>query len=178
MYMGKTALVWFRNDLRIADNNSLYSAVSQNEKVLAVFCFDPRLFEVGAFGFKKTEKFRAKFLIESIQELKKNLGFLNISLLVYSAKPETVIPKVIADFKVDTVYFQEEWTQEEVRVLKSTQSAVFNTDVEWVKSYDQFLFHPDDIPFSTEEIPRVFTNFRKKCERLAAVRSEVSVQPK
>ncbi len=77
-----TNLVWFRNDLRINDNTSLNKA-AQGERVIAVYFFDPRQFVIGDFGFRKTEKFRARFLIETVAELKANLEKLNITLLVF-----------------------------------------------------------------------------------------------
>uniref|UniRef100_A0A803PB08 Cryptochrome DASH n=1 Tax=Cannabis sativa TaxID=3483 RepID=A0A803PB08_CANSA len=49
------AVVWFRNDLRVLDNEALYKAWVSSESVLPVYCVDPRLF--GAthyFGFPKT----------------------------------------------------------------------------------------------------------------------------
>ena len=51
-----TSLVWFRNDLRIHDNSSLANAIKSNNRVIALYCFDPRQFEVDQLGFKKTEK--------------------------------------------------------------------------------------------------------------------------
>ena len=85
-----TNLVWFRNDLRTNDNMVLYEATKHNAKVIGVYCFDPKQFEVDAYGFKKTEKFRAKFLIETVENLKSQLRNLNIELLVYHEHPETV----------------------------------------------------------------------------------------
>jgi len=175
--MMKTGLVWFRNDLRIADNNSLFKAVSENDKVIAVFFFDPRLFELDHFGFKKTEKYRAKFLVESAIELKESLNKLNITLLVYQNKPEEIFSKLIEDYKIDKVYLQKEWTSEEKKVFDFTKNEVKNPNIEWVESYDQFLFHPDDIPFNLQDIPKVFTNFRKKCEKFTSVRTEVVIDP-
>lgn len=78
-----TGLVWFRNNLRVNDNMVLNEAIKQQNHIIAVYCFDPRSFEIGDFGFKKTEKFRAKFLIETVEDLKKNLKSLNIELLVH-----------------------------------------------------------------------------------------------
>ena len=40
--------------------------------------------------------------------------------------------------------------------------------------YDQFLFHPEDIPMSISEIPQVFTVFRKKVEKYSKVRARIS----
>ncbi|SEK24964.1 deoxyribodipyrimidine photo-lyase (single-stranded DNA-specific) [Aquimarina amphilecti] len=173
--MIKTGLVWFRNDLRVSDNASLTKATSSNDKVIAVFCFDPRLFKLNKYGFKKTEKYRARFLIESITELRENLAKLNVTLLTYYNPPEQIIPEVIKDYNVDAVYLQKEWTTEEVTVLEAARDNTNKPDLEWVESYDQFLYHPDDIPFAINEIPKIFTVFRKQCEKLAKVRSEISI---
>ncbi|MHA7059443.1 DASH family cryptochrome [Aquimarina sp. M1] len=173
--MKKTALIWFRNDLRINDNNSLYKASSEHDDILAVFFFDPRLFEKDSFGFKKTEKFRAKFLIESVTELKKNLGNLNITLCTYFKKPEKVLPQLVNDYNVDNIYLQKEWTSEEKEILEKIKKKIKNPNIKWIQSYDQFLFHPDDIPFNFERIPQVFTKFRKQCEKQVRVRPEVQI---
>jgi deoxyribodipyrimidine photolyase len=38
-------LIWFRNDLRVHDNESLFNAVENNESVIAVYCFDPDILQ-------------------------------------------------------------------------------------------------------------------------------------
>ena len=49
------AIVWFRNDLRVLDNEALYKAWVSSEAVLPVYCVDPRLFGTTQyFGFPKT----------------------------------------------------------------------------------------------------------------------------
>lgn len=49
------AIVWFRNDLRLLDNEALYKAWISSEAVLPVYCVDPRLFgSTCYFGFPKT----------------------------------------------------------------------------------------------------------------------------
>ena len=60
-----TALVWFRNDLRVQDNNVLNEAIRENKNIMACYCFDPRHFEYTEFGFKKTEKFDCKFPLKT-----------------------------------------------------------------------------------------------------------------
>src|ERR1700759_3657942 len=40
----KTILVWFRNDLRVRDNEILLEAVRKADKILPVYCFDPFYF--------------------------------------------------------------------------------------------------------------------------------------
>lgn len=49
------AIVWFRNDLRVLDNEALLMAWVSSEAVLPVYCVDPRLFSTTRyFGFPKT----------------------------------------------------------------------------------------------------------------------------
>ena len=172
MQKKQVGLVWFRNDLRVADNASLSGAIKENEKVIAVYCFDPRQFEQSKYGnFKKTEKFRTKFNIESVRELKMNLEKLNISLFVYNQNPEDAIPNLISEFDVKVVYCQEEWTKDEVKIENEIKSKIDNS-IEFKTVYDQFLFHPKDIPFDVKDIPSVFTQFRNKCEKASKIRTE------
>ena len=175
MQKKQKGLVWFRNDLRVHDNESLTNAIDENDTVIAVYCFDPRHFEQTGFGFKKTEKFRAKFLIESVTALKQNLEKLNIPLLVYHQKPEDCIPKIIAQHEINSVYFQEEWTSEEMKVLENIKSKI-SVSVKFKATYNQFLFHPEDIPFEIQSIPNVFTQFRNKCEKSTKIKPELAVQ--
>jgi len=162
-------LIWFRNDLRTADNVSLKKAC-KGDKIVAVYFFDPRQFAVGDFGFKKTKKYRARFLIESVAELKENLSTLNIPLFVYHNRPESVIPGLVEEHEIKNIYLQKEWTRDENQVRDAVIANIPNhTKVE--ESYDQFLFHPEDIPYSRiENVPQVFTQFRKKCEKYSEIR--------
>jgi deoxyribodipyrimidine photo-lyase len=176
MQKKQKGLVWFRNDLRVHDNESLSNAIKENDSVIAVYCFDPRLFENTRFGFKKTEKFRTKFLIESVTALKQNLEKLNIPLLVYHQKPEDSIPEIVAQNEINSVYFQEEWTSEEMEVLENIKLKVPDS-VAFKATYNQFLFAPDTIPFAIEKIPNIFTQFRNQCEKSTKVVPEFSVQP-
>ena len=161
-------LVWFRNDLRVADNASLFNAM-KGDRVIAVYCFDPRHYERDRFGFKKTEKYRAKFLIETVANLQKNLGQLNVSLLVFHDKPEVVIPKLIKEHDIKNIFLQKEWTSEESTVFDSIIATV-PALVNFETTYNQFLYHPNDIPYDNfEQIPEVFTVFRKKCEKYSKI---------
>ena len=170
-----TNLVWFRNDLRVQDNTSLLKA-SKAEKVIGVYCFDTLYFEMGDFGFKKTERFRAQFLIESVRELRENLKKFNIPLFIYVGKSSEHIAQLVKKHEIDTIYLQKEWTRDEVFISDSVKREVGEA-AQFEECYDQFLFHPEDIPYSEfEDIPKVFTEFRKKCEKYCKVRPEVTFE--
>ncbi|MCA0131877.1 DASH family cryptochrome [Winogradskyella alexanderae] len=170
-------LVWFRNDLRTEDNTVLAEACKNGDSVIGLYCFDPRQFEVNTYGFKKTEKFRAKFLIETIQNLKAQLDQLNIDLLVYHDIPENVIPQICDKYKITDIYIQKEWTKDEVEIDNAVKSKT--EGINWRSFYNQFLFHPEDINFQIASTPQVFTVFRKKLEKYIDIKEEsvVAQQP-
>ncbi|MEO1032230.1 MAG: DASH family cryptochrome [Bacteroidota bacterium] len=170
----KTSLVWFRNDLRTIDNAVLAKACKSGQRVIGLYCFDPRQFQLNAYGFKKTEKFRAKFLIESIRDLKLQLDALNIDILVYHNTPEAIIPKLCSTYKVNAIYLQKEWTQEELDDEIAVKSKL--SSIEWHSIYNQFLYHPDDVNFEIDKTPQVFTVFRKKLEKYVPIREEVQTR--
>lgn len=168
------SLVWFRNDLRTQDNTVLYEAWKKSDKVIALYCLDPRHFDTTQFGFKKTEKFRAQFLLETLGDLKAQLLNLNIELLVYHKPPEAIIPEICDKHEIQTVYFQKEWTREEVEVEQNVASKL--NAVEIKSLYNQFLYHPEDINFDIAKTPQVFTVFRKKLEKYIPIRKEVTIE--
>ncbi|MGJ8685469.1 MAG: DASH family cryptochrome [Nonlabens sp.] len=180
-------LVWFRNDLRITDNHSLKNACDANGAVIGVYFFDPMYFQESDFGldidmqlpFGKTGKYRAQFIIEAVKDLRKQLESHGIPLLVFHDSPATVIPSLIQEHEITDIYLQKEWTRDELQ-----QEKLLGIEIEKLekkpkgrRTYDQFLFHPDDIPFSSfQNIPTVFTQFRKKCEKELRVRNLVDIK--
>ena len=169
------ALIWFRNNLRILDNNILNKALQSNENIIAYYNFDSKFFKSDRWGFNKTEKFRAKFLIETIENLKKSLKTLNISLIIDQCSSSKGLIDVIKKYGINSLYYQKEWTDEEQKVEQNLINELphgFN-----LKSYyDQFLYHPEDIMIKPKEIPDVFSVFRKRIEKKIRVR-ECFTQP-
>ena len=164
-----TGLIWFRNDLRTQDHEGLSKAIDNHDRVIAVYFFDPRHYKELDIGFRKTGKFRAKFLIETIHQLRNNLQKMHIPFFVFQNKPEVKIAELVKEHQIDTVYFQKEWTDEEKEVERNLKESI--PDIEFKDHYQQFLFHPDDIPYdSFDDIPKVFTEFRKECEKKTEVR--------
>jgi len=168
-----TGLVWFGNDLRIQDNDVLSEAVQQHDRVIGIYCLNPSLLEKTNFGFRKLGRYRAKFLLESLEDLKQNLAQLNISLLVYVKAPEEIIPQICEQFDVDTIYKQKEWTSEEIKEKEWVEALLNDTPI--VEIYNQFLYHPEDILSDPQKIPNVFSNFRKKLEKYVDIREEATI---
>ncbi|WP_010521527.1 DASH family cryptochrome [Aquimarina agarivorans] len=172
-----TGLIWFRNDLRVNDQKSLAEATRKHDSVIGVYCFDPRQFSTDPYGFIKTGKFRTQFLIETVEQLKLNLAKFNIPLFVYFNKPEDKLPEIISAHNCTHIYCQKEWTSEELKVTNAVKKALTKNLVAWIESYDQFLYQPDNIQFTIEKIPQVFTRFRKSVEKYAKVEDLATIDP-
>ena len=153
-------LVWFRSNLRVEDNTSLSKAIRDSSRVIGYINIDPAIFELSDYGFKKIEKFRTKFLLESIQDLKKQLNGINISLIITNQDFETSINSIIEKYNIRSIYMQKEWTRDELAEEKQIPK-----HINLIKDFDQFLYSPESVKEVYENIPRGFSNFRKKCEK-------------
>ena len=165
-----TGLVWFRNDLRVRDQHSLSQAIAAHDRVIAVYHLPEHWLQPTQWGFKKMERFRAAFLLQTLAQLKKDLAKLNISLWVKVGRWGALLKELQESYNVTAIYGQKEWTQEEL-----DDNAQIPTGIEKHWHYDQFLFHPDDIPMQVADVPEVFTVFRKKYEKHVSVRSALPV---
>ncbi|SNS11236.1 deoxyribodipyrimidine photo-lyase (single-stranded DNA-specific) [Belliella buryatensis] len=166
----KRLLVWFRNDLRLHDHAALFSAVEKGDEIIPVYCFDPRQFKSLDLGIPKTGSHRAKFLMESVDNLKKKLKELGSDLLVLEGHPEELIPKIAREHGVHGVYFSEEVTSEEKKVEEALESALWKLGIETFTFWQSTLFHMEDLPFPVNQTPEVFTQFRKECEKFSKIR--------
>ena len=96
----KIILVWFRNDLRINDNEILFEAIRKADKVLPVYCFDPYYYTENEIGGRKTGNIRARFILESVAGLRANLKIIGGNLIICSGNPAVIIPDLAAQYAV------------------------------------------------------------------------------
>jgi deoxyribodipyrimidine photo-lyase len=154
-------LLWYRLDLRVTDHEPLDVAVNSGAEIFPFFCFDDRLFAQTSLGFSKTGKFRAKFLRESIADLRQNLRELGSDLLVRKGLTELVISELIAEFKITAIYFHTYPTSEEMAI----ETAVVRISQVPCRSWwGHTLQVIADLPMHLNEVPELFTKFRQITE--------------
>lgn len=168
-------LVWFRNDLRLSDNTNLTAAIAAGKEIIPVYCLDPRLFVSTDFGFPKTGNFRAKFLLESIDDLRGNLQEKDSDLILLNGKPEEALLKFATENQVEAIYYSEEVTSEETDVENALRESCASNGIAIHSNWQSTLYHRKDIPFGIQDIPEVFTFFRKDVERKSKIRKCVAV---
>tara|TARA_B100001057_G_scaffold191551_1_gene192496 strand:+ start:875 stop:2122 length:1248 start_codon:yes stop_codon:yes gene_type:complete len=156
--------------LRIEDNISLSKAINNSDNIFGFINIDPKNFLLTKYGFKKTEKYRAKFLLETISDLKSQLDTLNISLIITHKDFDKSIKEIINNYEITNIYTQTEWTRDELK-----EESFIPDEINLIKDFDQFLFSPNDVKGLYDNIPRGFSNFRKKCEKYLSVNDILSI---
>ena len=167
---GKTILVWFRNDLRVQDNEVLTEAVNKADTVLPVYCFDPFYYRNTVFSTQKTGNFRARFINESVADLRQALKNLGGELIVRVGDPATIIPELAQQYQVSEVYHHREVAFAETDISAKVEAALWKQKLNLKHFIGHTLHNKEDLPFPIKDIPDAFATFRKKVERDSQVR--------
>jgi len=89
------SLVWFRNDLRVLDNEALNEARKnlrgERLRVVALYIISPKDYEEYGYGPKKVD-----FILRSLRALGKSLQSLRIPLLIRVAEDPSQIPSIVS----------------------------------------------------------------------------------
>lgn len=168
--MSKKILVWFRNDLRLHDNEMLVEAIAKSDEILPVYFFDPRHFEVTRYHSIKTGALRAQFLLESVAALRQSFENLGGNILVLKGKPEDELPQLVNAYGISEVYHHREVASEETRVSTNVEDLLWKQKVNLKHFIGHTLYNKEDLPFPIKDIPDVFSQFKKKTERDAIVK--------
>jgi len=95
----RRVVVWFRNELRAADNPLLGRAAAvcraSGAPLVAVFCMDPSCFGESVttpFGSPKVGRLRRTFVEDSVEDFRTSLKAAGVKLLICDAAPEVALP--------------------------------------------------------------------------------------
>ncbi len=167
----KKAIVWFRQDLRLHDNEALTDALSAAEEVYPIYVFDERQFAgYGRSGLRRIGKYRCRFLIESIIDLRERLRAKGSDLIVRVGKPENEIYKLAAKLKSQWVFCNRERTKDEILMQDRLEEKLWTIGQEIRYSRGKMLYYTQDLPFPITHTPDHFTAFRKEVEKVIPVR--------
>jgi len=174
--MSSTAIVWFRNDLRVHDNEALISALSKHDFIIPVYILDDRfLKEKTSFGFAKTGLFRTKFILEALQDLRQNLESKGSSLILRQGIAEHILSDLAKETNAQCVYCNRERTFEEITIQDNLEKSLWKLGKELHYVRGKMLYYTSDLPFPVSQVPDVFTQYRKEIESTTRVREPYDV---
>ena len=121
--------MWFRNDLRIIDNEALFLA-SQYDKCFPLFIYDKKYFRSGIFS-----EFHSSFLFNSLNSLKKKLFDLDATLNFYDGSTVKILREIVRRHNIKKVFSNRIF---KTRCLKKIDEEVNDmlkeNNVEWIQT--------------------------------------------
>ena len=160
-------LLWYRTDLRIQDHPILDQY--QKEVLLPFYCFDENQYTETHLGFPKTGAFRAQFIMEAVANLKASLQELGSNLFIGKGDTKDQIKHLTEQFQIDEILYFRGLTREEIELEEKVAALGIP-----MRGFDEhLLFQLEDLPFSQEQVPFIFTDYRKKVEKFCKVRPEL-----
>ncbi len=145
-------LIWFNRDLRLQDNQ-IFNWLATNSSECAAVIFVPE---------KKSSK-QLTFFWESVIDLKKSLLKLNILLKISNQSPELAIEELVGLNKIDVILASKVYNNKNQSVIDTLKNKLLNT--QFIFFEQSTLLTEVDLLFSIENMPKVFTEFRKKVEK-------------
>ena len=166
-----------RTALRLHDNPVLAAALAGGGPCHAVYvvdeaAFDPLAEGGGALAFRKTGGHRARFLLESLADLRASFRELGGEFAVRRARD--VAAEVAAFAKTcgaDVVHVDDQPGTEERDLFAAVRRVLpegCRLEVTWEKT----VYHPDDLPFAAPDAPERFKDFWAAHPKTAAPRGE------
>ncbi|MBX2845438.1 MAG: DASH family cryptochrome [Saprospiraceae bacterium] len=164
----KKGIVWFRNNLRLHDNEALSQAIAQCDEIIPVFVFDTRQFRKDVWGHSKTGPFRGRFLFETVKALKNALQEKGSDLIIQTGKTEEVLQKLVTQYEAQHIFAPKAYTSEEIEIEEAVHRF---SEIHFY--HTTTMVHPADLPFYVAYLPDIFTQFRKAVEKQAPIRKEI-----
>lgn len=170
------AIVWFRQDLRLHDNEAIVEALKYADEALYVYIFEDKFFkEQSRFGFKRTGFHRSKFVIEAVSDLRDNLRKHGAELIIRSGKAQDIIFELANSFKSSWVFCNRERTRDELIIQDELEQKLWSIGQEIRYTRGKMLFYTQDLPFPITHTPDSFTSFKKEVEKIVPIRLPLDI---
>ncbi len=154
------ALYWLRNDLRIADNQTLNEFCQQSETGTIVWCMTPSL--------RRARSFRRAFALATLTNLAIRLKAMGLQIYIFEGTASEILPQLISDNAIETLFFSAEVTADERDEEQLIRKSFNGRSQSHLQST---LIEPSSLPFALDNLPPIFSSFRKAVEKNLRVRA-------
>jgi deoxyribodipyrimidine photo-lyase len=146
-----TAVVWFRRDLRVADQPTFLAAADAADRALALFVLDPALLDPSGAA-------RRNFLYGCLRELDSALGG---RLLVVKGDPADVVPRVTTAVGAGTVHVAADYGPYGRERDEQVEKALTDAGAELVRTGSPYAVAPGRVTKGDGDPFKVFTPFSR-----------------
>jgi len=149
-------LMWFRRDLRLADNAALYHALRSCREVVCAFVFDKAILE----GLAKADR-RVEFIRESLVELAQAIDGHGGTLVVRHGLAEEELPRLARELGVQAVFAN----RDDEPSAQARDAQVFgglaNAGITFHAHKDRAIFERDEVVTQAGQAFSVFTPYKR-----------------
>jgi deoxyribodipyrimidine photo-lyase len=160
------SLVWFRDDLRLADNPALRAAVDRGEKVVALYILDEE-----SPGIRPLGGAARWWLHHSLASLSERLAERGATLVLRRGPADRVLRETVADAGATAVFWNRRYAGPERSVDAGLKAALRADGVEVASFAASLLFEPWTVTTGAGTHFSVFTPFWRACLAIPAPRA-------
>lgn len=155
-----TVLHWFRNDLRIIDNQALIQAMQDADEVIALYIITPQTWRTHHAAAVKIA-----FIVENLHSLSMSLQQFGIPLLIKQtgnfAGCARLINQLCDEHHIKHVYFNEQVELDEKRRDEQVLRVCHKQQIHCHIFPDQLILPPGTVLTQQQRPYQVFTPFKK-----------------
>lgn len=170
--MTSPSIVWFRGDLRLADNPALRAAVERGGPVIAVFVLDEE-----SPGIRPLGGAARWWLHHSLASLAERLQEKGARLVLRRGPAAAVVRDVVSEAGARAVFWNRRYGLPEREIDAEVKSSLREDGVEVASFAGSLLFEPWTVTTGAGTHFSVFTPFWRACQQQPAPRAPLSEPP-
>ncbi|MDE8348050.1 MAG: deoxyribodipyrimidine photo-lyase [Acidocella sp.] len=151
-------IVWFKNDLRLADNPALHAALQSAERILPVFVLDDHMPAIETPGGASRW-----WLHHSLSALAADLRVIGAELVLRRGEASHIIPALALETGASAVHTARAHEPAMRAVDKQVATALQVHKIEFHRHLSAALFAPERITTKTGGVYGVYTPFSRAC---------------
>ena len=152
--------MWFRADLRVADNPALHAACRADE-VVAIYCLAPLQWDQHDISMAQRS-----LISRQLYALERELDALNIPLIVLDCETfkdaKAKIVRCVSELNGDAVFFNAQYELNEERMSRDLQFDLQSQGCAVHQFHDQCLLQPGEVVTAQQTVPKVFSAFKRR----------------
>lgn len=164
--MSSPSIVWFRDDLRLADNPALHAALDRGEPVLGLYVLDEE-----SDGIRPLGGAAKWWLHGSLASLGERMRERGSTLVLRRGPAARVVREAVADAGAGAVFWNRRYGGPERTVDAALKSSLHEDGVEASSFAASLLFEPWTVQTGSGTPYAVFTPFWRACLALPAPRA-------
>ena len=153
----KINIFWFRRDLRLEDNISLYNALNSGLPVLPLFIFDTNITDE-----LRNDDPRISFIYETLSSISNELKKSGSSVVIYKGDPAIIWKKLVVLFDINAVYINKDYEPYAIQRDNAVEVLLSEKQIPLLRFKDQVIFEGNEILKSDNNPYTVFTPYKNK----------------